>query len=393
MCAVHTAAAGGGLLERQGELDALRGAMESTRAGTGALVYVEGPAGLGKTELLTAACEEASARGIEVLRARGGHVEREVALGAARQLFAPVAALAPAERDALLSGAAALAAGPLGLAAPADADAPAAADPSFADFHGLYWLTANLAARSPLLLAVDDAHWLDPLSLRWLVYLANRLDGVPVAIAVTARPGEPDAPEQELAGLASDRLARVVRPEPLSDEATTLLVRDALGERAASEFCLACREVTAGNPFYLRRLVDQLVADRIAPVAAAADRVRQLGPDAIARSIVWRLATLPPAAAALAQAVAVLERDAELRLAAALAGLEDAAAAEAADALAGVNVLTADRPLAFVHPVVRSAVYGDLPSADRARRHAAAAELLRDDGAPPERVAAHLVQA
>jgi DNA-binding CsgD family transcriptional regulator len=391
MAAVRTAAAGG-LLERQGELDALRMAIETARGGTGALVYIEAPAGLGKTELLSAACEEAAAGGVEVLRAQGGHVERDVALGAARQLFAPVAAMPAAQRKALLTGAAALAAGPLGLTAP-DADAPPAADPAFADFHGLYWLTANLAARSPLLIAVDDAHWLDPLSLRWLVYLANRLDGVPVAIAAAARPGEPDAPEAELAGLASDRLTRVVRPDPLSGDAAAALVRGALGDGAAADFCRACHEVTAGNPFYLRRLVDQLVADRIDPVAAAAERVRQLGPEAIARSIVWRLAGLPPAAAALAQSVAVLERDAELRLAAALAGLEDAAAAEAADALAGVNVLTAGRPLEFVHPVVRAAVYSDLPASDRARRHAAAARLLRDDGAPPERVAAHLALA
>jgi len=393
MCAVQTAAGGTGLLERQGELEALRTATDAARAGSGALVYVEAPAGMGKTELLSAACRDAAAAGVEVLRARGGQVERDVALGAARQLFAPVAGLPEAERDALLSGAAALAAGPLGLTAPAAPDAPPAADPSFADFHGLYWLTANLAARSPLLLAVDDAHWLDPLSVRWLHYLARRLDGVPVAIAITARPGEPGAPEAELAGLASDRLTRVVRPEPLSQDAATALVRSALGAAAAPEFCQACREVTAGNPFYLRRLVDQLTADRVDPVAEAASRVRQLGPEAIARSIVWRLAALPPAAAALAQAVAVLEGDAELRPAGALAGLDDTAAAAAADALAGIHVLTPDRPLAFVHPVVRAAVYADLPAADRARRHAAAARLLRGYGAPPERVAAHLALA
>src|SRR3954465_2657551 len=219
MGAVHTAAAGAGLLERQGELDALRSATESARAGSGALVFVEAPAGMGKTELLSAACEEAGAAGLQVLRARGGQVERDVALGAARQLFAPVAGLPEAERESLLSGAAALAAGPLGLLSAPRADAPPAADPSFADFHGLYWLTANLAARSPLLLAVDDAHWLDPLSVRWLHYLPRRLDGLSVTILAAARAGEPDAPAAELAALASDRLARLVRPAPLSEEA------------------------------------------------------------------------------------------------------------------------------------------------------------------------------
>src|SRR3954467_7947759 len=91
MGAVHTAAAGTGLLERQGELDVLRTATDSARAGSGALVFVEAPAGMGKTELLSAACEEAGAAGLQVLRARGGQVERDVALGAARQLVAPAA--------------------------------------------------------------------------------------------------------------------------------------------------------------------------------------------------------------------------------------------------------------------------------------------------------------
>ena len=168
MTAVTTSAHSGRLLERDAELAALREAIATARAGNGALVYVEAPAGLGKTELLTTICAEAARDG-DVLRAHGGQVERDVALGVARQLFAPVAALSAGERAKLLSGAAALAAGPLGLAEAARADAPAAADPSFADFHGLYWLTANLAARGPLVIAVDDAHWLDPLSLRWLL--------------------------------------------------------------------------------------------------------------------------------------------------------------------------------------------------------------------------------
>ena len=48
--------------------------------------------------------------------------------------------------------------------------------------HGLYWLTANLAARQPVLIVVDDAHWADAASLRWLAYLAGRLEGPEVAV-------------------------------------------------------------------------------------------------------------------------------------------------------------------------------------------------------------------
>ena len=51
-------------------------------------------------------------------------------------------------------------------------------DVPYATLHGLFWLAANLAARRPLVVAVDDAHWADPPSLRWLTHLARRLDGL-----------------------------------------------------------------------------------------------------------------------------------------------------------------------------------------------------------------------
>ncbi len=56
--------------------------------------------------------------------------------------------------------------------------------------HGLYWLTANLADSEPLLLVVDDAHWADIPSLRFMHYLARRLDGLRVVLLVAARPAE-----------------------------------------------------------------------------------------------------------------------------------------------------------------------------------------------------------
>ena len=56
--------------------------------------------------------------------------------------------------------------------------------------HGLYWLAANFASRRPTLLVVDDLHWADEPSLRWLVYLARRLEGLPVLLLIGTRPPE-----------------------------------------------------------------------------------------------------------------------------------------------------------------------------------------------------------
>ena len=79
----------------------------------------------------------------------------------------------------MLQGAAGLAAGLLALPGAAVPDAAPAADSSFAVLHGLYWLCANLAAERPLCLVVDDAHWADTPSLRYLAFLLPRLEELP----------------------------------------------------------------------------------------------------------------------------------------------------------------------------------------------------------------------
>src|SRR3712207_6502781 len=182
-----------GLLERDAELARLREAFDAAALSDGALVLVEGEAGIGKTALLDAATREARDRGFRVLRARGGELEREFGFGIVRQLFeAPMRAEDAASRAELLSSAGDIVATVLGIGGAAP---PATGqDAAFAAQHGLYWLTANLAAREPLLLAVDDAQWSDAASLRWLIFLARRLEGVPAVAIATWRSGEPDSP-------------------------------------------------------------------------------------------------------------------------------------------------------------------------------------------------------
>ena len=100
----------------------------------------------------------------------------------------------------------------------------------------------------------------------------------------------------------------------------------------------------------------------------------------------------PPEAAPLARALAVLEQ-AELRHATLLAEVPTAAAVDAADALAAAGILAPGRPLRFVHPIVRRAVYDELGGAERAIAHRRAARLLAEGGVQPERVVEHLLAA
>ena len=306
------------LVEREGELAAVEELLERG----GAVLVVEGGAGIGKTSLLEAACRRGAGLGRVVLRARGSELEADFAFGVVRQLFERRLVSADvSERDALLVGPAG-AARALLLGELAEASA---FDTSFAVLHGLYWLTANLADRWPLLIAIDDAHWADEPSLRWLAHLAPRLEGLPVALLVALRPGEPASIGASLAALRAEAPA-VVRPGLLSEGAVGAIVRAALGRGASDGLCAAVWEASGGNPLYVTELLRAVELEgralaELDPAALVAG-----GREGVARRVVARVRGLDPRALSLAQALAVLGDGCELRHAATIAGVEMAQA-------------------------------------------------------------------
>jgi DNA-binding CsgD family transcriptional regulator len=390
---MRVAAATEPLLERNEELARIESALSEARSGQGRLVVIEGPAGIGKTALLDAVRTAASASGMRVLRSRGAELERDFAFGVVRQLFEPALAEASqSERADLLQGTAGVAAGLLALpgAAPAAHQLGAPIDPSFAILHGLYWLCANLAASEPLCVVVDDAHWVDAPSLRYLAFLLTRLEELNVALLVATRPREAGADEELLATIAAAPSADVIRVPPLTRRAVSELVGSARDAAPDLEFVDACLHATGGTPFLVRELVGALREGGIAPTAEAARHVERIGARSIARSINLRLRRLPEQAGQLARALAVLE-EGELLHAALLAGLNDAEAADAADLLAEAGILEPGRPLTFIHPIVRSGVYSELSTAERSQGHRRAAQLLAEQPGTSERVAEHLL--
>lgn len=379
------------LLEREPELAQITGALERANEGQGVLLVVEAAAGLGKTSLLDAAVESARAQGMAALRARGSPLEREFAYGVVRQALEPALTATPVdERDSLFAGAAGLARPLLGTAA--EAPLTTVGDPSYATLHGLYWLLFNLSCRAPLTLIVDDAHWADTPSLRFLCFVAARLDDLPVALTMAWRTSDPGAERAELGMLACRPDAVAVRPRPLSPAAVAALLESAMGAAPDSDFVAACHEATAGNPFFLHRLLSELVSLGIDPDAGQAARVRRLGPRAVSRAVLVRLSGLDPEAPAFARALAVLGDGATLAEVVALAGLRERGAARLADLLVQAAVIKRSRALEFVHPIVREAIYRDLPPRERAAAHARAARSLASAAATPERVAAQLLE-
>jgi DNA-binding CsgD family transcriptional regulator len=346
-----------------------------------------GPAGQGKTALLRSLRAEAAALGVRVLSATGAQIERDFAFGLVRQLFEGELLTAGAgRRDQLLAGAAALAA-PVFAAEHGPTETT---DVSHARLHGLFWLVVNLAEGGPLAFVVDDAHWGDAASLRFLDVLARRIEDVPVVLAVGARPAEPGADQDLLDAIAAGGAAQVLRPAALSAGAVSGLLRDALGAGVDPDFTGACVDATRGNPLLVRELLRTLAAEDVRGRADEAALVRRAVPGTITRTVVSRLRRLSPESLATARAVAVLGDDARLGTVAELAGLSPEAAAAAHTGLVRVGLL-ADEGLRFVHPMVAQAVHADLVGAERGRSHRRAAGLLAASGARADRIAVHLL--
>ena len=273
----------------------------------------------------------------------------------------------------------------------ASQDAPAGG--SFAILHGLYWLAANAAFHQPTLLAIDDLHWADTPSLRWLLYLTRRLEGVPLLIAAGTRPPEGEGRDPTLvAELITDPEAAAIRPEPLGRASIAVLARELHGLEPDEAFSAALETATGGNPLFVGAVLDAVARAGVSPTAEQVPRLLEIGAQGVSRVVGLRLARLPPEALALLRAASILGDGAELRHAAALAGVDASELGPAAAALVRLGLLRREDPLEFFHPVVRSAVYETLDVVERDAAHRSAAELLLQAGARPESAAGHLLR-
>lgn len=371
-----------GLLERDQELGLLDRLLDETASGRGRLLVLEGEAGVGKSSLLDIAARLGDERGFAVLRGRGHPLEDGLAFGVVRQL------LEAASQDADL-GPALDSGGPPVAALLDPRSAPDRA--SELDLvHAAYLALRALGDRRALLLVVDDLQWVDPSSVRVLVYLTQRIGSLAVALVAAHRPGEERRPEVPLDWLIDENASAVVSMQPLSrDGSRHLVVAHWPGatDRVADE----CHRLTHGNPLLLREILGSVAPSALARCPAEEPGVS--APGSVRRSTRLRLDRAGPEVRAVAEAVAVLEPDASLRAVAAIAALPLASVAVAVDALVAAALLHDAATPRFVHPLIRAAVRADIPAADLAERHRRAAGVLAVEGAEAQRVAAHLLLA
>ncbi len=343
------------LLGRTAELAVLAAQWGAVCAGQPRLVLIEGPAGIGKTALLDNFLAEVMSA--QVLRASGDASERTVGLGVVDQLLR-LAGL-PAAR----------------LLEP-DVSAPER-ERSDHVRGGTLVLDAldRLQGDGPVVVALDDAHWADALSLAALLFAFRRLAADRVLMAIVTREDDEGWIPQGLRRVADGRTGATLRPQSL-DEGQLAQLAGAMGVALPRLGRRKLHAHTGGNPLYARELLAELPAEvwsSAEPLPAPASFAAL-----VARSV--RRAT--PRVADLLQAVSILGPAPDLTLVAQLGEVDDPLGA-LDDGPAGQMISVQDHDgvvaLTFAHPLLRAAVYDSMSRGRRAQLHLRAAELLHDD--------------
>ena len=341
------------LIERDPEISALRASADVVLSGRGSSVSIRGRAGTGKTSLLQASPEWLP-DGFEVIHLA---CRRE-------QKNRPYALLERLAERGLFPGRS----GFLARLAAGEAITEDQAK------EGFYWTISALAETTPLVLAVDDVHWIDPASQVVVGDLLQRIEELPCLVVLTARRLETGAsPEhRELLDLADTSL--VLRE--LSTEGSAAMVKRRF-PHAPDTFWDDCHAATAGNPFLLVALLDAIEALHLSLDKTGIDRAAPHGATQVIAEAVGKMSG---EAQALADAIALLGNGKDIEVTAGVAGLDRAEMVEAGGELIARGILSTSGDENFVHDLVRVALLQAMDPVKRERSLSHAVDVGRAHG-------------
>jgi DNA-binding SARP family transcriptional activator len=357
------------LVGRTAELGRLRAALADAAAGRGGVVAVIGEAGIGKTRLVGELLAAAEVAGARVLLGRAYESEQVLPFGP--WVDALRAGHAVGELHAMAAGRADLAHLLPELAEP---DVPGLPEPPdfLKVFESVSAAIGVLAGPRPLVLALEDLHWADEMSLRLLAFLGRRLPSRRVLAVVTAR-------DEELADAAMlrrvlDELRHAGHLDTLGlaalSRADTLTLVHSLARAGTDQAALArlgdvAWDASGGNPF----VVVETIRSQTQGVGPLSEPVRQL--------VTRRLERLSERARLVTTVAAVIGREFEFTLVQQAAGLRDAEAAEAVEELVRRRVLHGvGERFDFTHDRIREVVRADLLAPRRRLLHRSVAEAI-----------------
>ena len=376
----------------------------------GDLLLYSGSAGFGKTTMLAELRRAATVRGALILSSRGGEQQRKAPFHVVRQLLQPLLArLGEHEHRELLESWYDIAAPALGLIPHAPRRSGELLEPQREGVNqALDWLLTQLAVRrGPLVVIVDDLHWIDTESLDWLSGFVGRLPGLPVLLALAFRPEDlpdPARPLLEYGAVpiqhrAEGQIGVQMQLRTLGPVSTDHLIRKELGEDADDMFCREAWSITGGSPFDLVALIAKMKDRGLSPVDENIRELRGLVAASRGHGIAKRLAQFGPDTTRFAYAAAVLDTEINPDIAGRMAALNPSSQRTAMERLVEERILreamdAKGRPvLEFVHPTIGTAVYQSmLLSAMRTSLHGKAAAELVADGASAATASRHLLE-
>jgi ATP/maltotriose-dependent transcriptional regulator MalT len=351
-----------------GRDDELRALGRMIEGALPAAVVVAGEAGIGKTTIWEAGLDRARASSYRVLQCRCAGSEAQLSFAAIADLLEPVLddllpKLPIPQRHAL---AVAL------LLEDPDGPPP---DPRTIAAAGLGALRL-LAREAPLLVAIDDAQWLDASSRSVLEFVVRRLADDRIALLVTVRGRPSPTPLGLDRALADGQLLQIVLG-PLSISALHLLLEERLASPLSLPLLRSVHEASGGNPFFALEIAGSLERNEIRPKPAEPLPV----PKNLQELVQARIAALPSRTQDVLLAAAALRRP---TLALVWRAVEQHS--DALDAAVEADVLVADEEeLRFTHPLLAAAAYSSAPAARRREMHRRLAELVEE----PEEQARH----
>jgi DNA-binding CsgD family transcriptional regulator len=369
-------------IERDAEVRTLAEVfVDSERCSRNAVVLIEGPVGCGKSQLLHTGVEEALRRGALVLEATGSYEEHKLPFGVMRQLMEGVSI--PDEAGGRLRE----------LANAATEYVSDGSQEFHVDdvrrsqlMHNVFLSLSELAKSRPAVIAVDDLHHVDDVSLHFLKYLLRRSRGSRLSFLLTIplhRKPQDSLFEAELLRQPAFVRLSVGR---LSRSGVLSLVGDqpaaAASRRAVDELCT----LSGGNPLLVRAAIEECRRERTAERIDSPLRLRRGGP--FAQAVHACLAVSGPDIANTAAAFAVLGPSVSVPRISRLLEMDRHTAEQGVASLRAAGLVTGT---SFRHPAVERAVCEALPAERLAMLHGRAAELLHDEGEAVPVVAEHLV--
>ncbi|MFE3782246.1 BTAD domain-containing putative transcriptional regulator [Amycolatopsis sp. NPDC059090] len=370
---------------RDHELTILREAASALSEGFGRLVWLDGEPGIGKSELLTAGLGGLDRAPVQLCWGSGDELAQRFPL----QVMLECLGVEPGSPDPRRAKLAELA-----LRLSDGQDPLGGIDNTLGVVDGLVDLVRQMCADGPVALVVDDMHWVDEASLLVWNRLARSVPQLPLLLVGACRPLPRTATLTALRTTVVSESGALVEVGRLAEGAVKNLITKIVAASPGPTL-LNLADRAAGNPLYLRELMDSLMRDRAVRVAAgtaeATTWMEVTAPMSLASALTHRLRFLPVGTLAVLRHATLLGTDFRLEdLSVVVARPPDELLPAIEEAtIAGVLLTDGDR-LSFRHPLIRGALYDGMAQAVRAVLHRQAAERLSDAGAPIDTVARQL---